>query len=52
MITYSNRETDTCMHAQGDGTFVAGIRGLDLYQLKGADLAGRSCLSGRVTDTH
>lgn len=52
MITYSNRETDTCMHALGDGTFVAGIRGLDLYQLKGADLAGRSCLSGRVTDTH
>ncbi len=51
MRTYTNADRrNTCMHVLGNGEVMVGLRGLDIYQVRGNCLAGRHCLSGVVSD--
>ena len=42
----SDDRTNTCLHVLGNGEVAVGVRGLDIYMVKGNHLAGRNCFSG------
>ena len=44
----SDDRTNTCLHVLGNGEVAVGVRGLDIYMVKGNHLAGRNCFSGCV----